>query len=123
MVEDFAPPMVESRSKNYLTMALEEIAQDRIAWGDQDGGLTATPDDGLDVLLGVTGGIAAYRAAELVRLLVRDGLGVQVVLTPAARRFVGETTFAGLSRRPVLTDRVAAAVRSTRTSTPPAPRA
>lgn len=31
--EDYAPPMVESWSKNYLTMALEEVAQDRIAWG------------------------------------------------------------------------------------------
>ena len=58
-----------------------------------------------DVLLGVTGGIAAYRAAELCRLLVKDGLAVQVVMTPAAERFVGETTFAGLSRTPVLTDR------------------
>jgi phosphopantothenoylcysteine decarboxylase/phosphopantothenate--cysteine ligase len=58
-----------------------------------------------DVLLGVTGGIAAYRAAELCRLLVKDGLAVQVVMTPAAERFVGSTTFAGLSRMPVLTDR------------------
>ena len=58
-----------------------------------------------DVLLGVTGGIAAYRAAELCRLLVKDGLAVQVVMTPAAERFVGATTFAGLSRTPVLTDR------------------
>ena len=33
LVEEYAPPMVESRSKNYLTMAFEEIAQDRIAWG------------------------------------------------------------------------------------------
>ena len=49
-----------------------------------------------DVLLGVTGGIAAYRAAELCRLLVKDGLAVQVVMTPAAERFVGSTTFAGL---------------------------
>lgn len=57
-----------------------------------------------DVLLGVTGGIAAYRAAELCRLLVKDGLEVEVVMTPAAERFVGATTFAGLSRRPVLTD-------------------
>ena len=61
----------------------------------------------VDVLLGVTGGIAAYRACELVRLLVRAGLRVQVALTPAAERFVGETTFAGLSRRPVLVDRAA----------------
>jgi phosphopantothenoylcysteine decarboxylase/phosphopantothenate--cysteine ligase len=60
--------------------------------------------EGPDLLLGVTGGIAAYRAAELVRLLVRDGVDVQVVMTPDALRFVGETTFAGLSRRPVLTD-------------------
>ena len=60
---------------------------------------------GVDVLVGVTGGIAAYRACELVRLLVKDGLAVQVVATPAALRFVGETTWAGLSRRPVLTDR------------------
>ena len=47
-----------------------------------------------EVLLGVTGGIAAYRAAELCRLFVKDGLGVQVVMTPAAERFVGATTFA-----------------------------
>jgi phosphopantothenoylcysteine decarboxylase/phosphopantothenate--cysteine ligase len=58
-----------------------------------------------EVLLGVTGGIAAYRAAELVRLLVRAGVDVQVAMTPGAERFVGSTTFAGLSRRPVLTDR------------------
>jgi phosphopantothenoylcysteine decarboxylase/phosphopantothenate--cysteine ligase len=56
----------------------------------------------------VTGGIAAYRACELVRLLVRAGRAVQVVATPAALRFVGETTWAGLSRRPVLVDRPAA---------------
>ena len=35
VLEEYAPPMVESRSKNYLTMALEEIAQDRIAWGSE----------------------------------------------------------------------------------------
>src|SRR4051794_7964537 len=56
------------------------------------------------ILLGVTGGIAAYKSAELVRLLVKAGHDVQVVLTPAAERFVGPTTFAALSRRPALTD-------------------
>jgi phosphopantothenoylcysteine decarboxylase/phosphopantothenate--cysteine ligase len=61
-----------------------------------------------DVLLGVTGGIAAYRACELVRLLMRRGLTVQVAVTRSALRFVGETTFAGLSRRPVLHDRLEA---------------
>ena len=56
------------------------------------------------VLLAVTGGIAAYRACEVVRGLVRAGIPVQVAMTRAARRFVGEQTFAGLSRRHVLTD-------------------
>jgi phosphopantothenoylcysteine decarboxylase/phosphopantothenate--cysteine ligase len=56
------------------------------------------------ILLGVSGGVAAYKSCELVRLLVRAGHEVQVVLTPAAERFVGTTTFAALSRRPVLTE-------------------
>lgn len=56
------------------------------------------------ILLGVTGGIAAYKSAELVRLLIKGGHEVQVVLTAAAERFVGPTTFAALSRRPVLTE-------------------
>ena len=59
---------------------------------------------GPPLLLGVTGGIAAYRACELVRLLVRAGLPVQVAMTPGAGRFVGAETFAALSRRPVLLD-------------------
>ncbi len=63
------------------------------------------PEDGFaPVLLAVTGGITAYRACEVVRGLVRADVGVQVAMTRAARRFVGETTFAGLSRRNVLTD-------------------
>src|ERR671926_121442 len=56
------------------------------------------------ILVGVCGGIAAYKSCELVRLLVKDGHDVQVVQTPDSRRFVGPTTFAALSRRPVLTD-------------------
>ena len=56
------------------------------------------------ILVGVCGGIAAYKSCELVRLLVKDGHEVQVVQTPDSRRFVGPTTFAALSRRPVLTD-------------------
>jgi phosphopantothenoylcysteine decarboxylase/phosphopantothenate--cysteine ligase len=63
--------------------------------------------DGPPVLLGVTGGIAAYRACELVRLLVRAGVGVQVAVTEEAERFVGPETFSALSRRPVLRDRPA----------------
>ena len=59
---------------------------------------------GPPLLLGVTGGIAAYRACELVRLLVREGHPVQVAMTPGAERFVGAETFAALSGRPVLRD-------------------
>jgi phosphopantothenoylcysteine decarboxylase/phosphopantothenate--cysteine ligase len=56
------------------------------------------------ILVGVSGGVAAYKTCELVRLLVRAGRDVQVVMTPAAEGFVGPTTFAALSRRPVLTE-------------------
>jgi phosphopantothenoylcysteine decarboxylase/phosphopantothenate--cysteine ligase len=56
------------------------------------------------VIVGVCGGIAAYKACELVRLLVTAGHEVQVIQTPSAMEFVGPTTFAALSRRPVLTD-------------------
>ena len=56
------------------------------------------------IVLGVTGGIAAYKAAELVRLLVKDGTIVDVVLTAAGAQFVTATTFQALSGRPVLSD-------------------
>lgn len=56
------------------------------------------------IVLGVTGGIAAYKAAELVRLLVKDNVTVDVVLTDAGARFVTSTTFQALSGRPVHTD-------------------
>jgi phosphopantothenoylcysteine decarboxylase / phosphopantothenate---cysteine ligase len=52
------------------------------------------------VLLGVSGGIAAYKAAELTRLLVKAGHEVIPLLTPAAERFVGADTFLALARRP-----------------------
>ena len=56
------------------------------------------------ILLGVTGGIAAYKAAELVRLLVKAGADVRVAMTEAATRFVGATTMQALSGQPVWTD-------------------
>src|SRR5919197_5190501 len=59
---------------------------------------------GTNVLLGVTGGIAAYKAALLVRLLTEFGADVHVVMTPAATRFVGPDTFAALTRHPVHSD-------------------
>ena len=56
------------------------------------------------VVLGVTGGIAAYKAVELLRLLRESGLDVTVVPTDNALRFVGEPTWSALSGRPVATD-------------------
>ena len=56
------------------------------------------------IVLGVTGGIAAYKAAELVRLVVKDDVTVDVVLTAAGAQFVTATTFQALSGRPVLSD-------------------
>jgi phosphopantothenoylcysteine decarboxylase/phosphopantothenate--cysteine ligase len=56
------------------------------------------------LVLGVTGGVAAYKAAELTRLLVKNGIEVQVIMTEAARHFVAPATFQALSGKPVLTD-------------------
>jgi phosphopantothenoylcysteine decarboxylase/phosphopantothenate--cysteine ligase len=58
----------------------------------------------MKVALGVTGGIAAYKAAELVRLLQDRGVRVQVVMTRAAQEFVRPLTFAALSGEKVITD-------------------
>jgi phosphopantothenoylcysteine decarboxylase/phosphopantothenate--cysteine ligase len=55
-------------------------------------------------LVGLTGGIAAYKVAELVRLMVQEGFDVQVVLTEAAARFVGHATFQALTGQPVFSD-------------------
>src|SRR5437763_5752157 len=56
------------------------------------------------LLLGVSGGIAAYKALELVRLATKAGHAVRVVQTPASEQFVGRASFAGLTGAPVLID-------------------
>lgn len=56
---------------------------------------------GKKIIVAVTGSIAAYKAALLVRLLKKAGAEVQVIMTEAAARFVGELTFSNLSQRPV----------------------
>ncbi len=58
---------------------------------------------GKKIILGVTGGIAAYKAAELCRLLVKAGVDVHVAMTAAAQQFVTPLTFQALSGKPVLT--------------------
>jgi phosphopantothenoylcysteine decarboxylase/phosphopantothenate--cysteine ligase len=65
---------------------------------------SSSPLAGRRVLLGVTGGIAAYKACILTRLLTQAGATVQVVMTSSAARFVGSDTFAGLSGRPAYTE-------------------
>jgi len=59
------------------------------------------------ILLGVTGSIAAYKAVELVRLFIKNGDSVQVMMTPAATEFVAPLTFQTLSRNPVYVEQFA----------------
>ena len=92
---DEFPPLVESRSKNYLTMALQEIAEGKIKNTNKNESLLPWPGS----LVGVTGGIAAYKACELTRLLVKAGHEVTPVLTAEAEGFVAARTFEALARR------------------------
>ena len=56
------------------------------------------------ILVGVSGGIAAYKALDLVRLATKAGHAVRVIQTPDAQRFVGAASFSALTGAPVLTD-------------------
>jgi phosphopantothenoylcysteine decarboxylase / phosphopantothenate---cysteine ligase len=56
------------------------------------------------ILLGVSGGISAYKSLELARLATKEGHAVRVLMTPAAQRFVGAASFEGIVGAPVLTD-------------------
>jgi len=59
---------------------------------------------GKRILLGITGGVAAYKAAELTRLLIKAGADVRVAMTEAATRFIGTATMQALSGQPVWSD-------------------
>jgi phosphopantothenoylcysteine decarboxylase/phosphopantothenate--cysteine ligase len=56
------------------------------------------------ILLGVSGGIAAYKALELARLATKEGHALRVLMTPAAQRFIGAASFEGIVGAPVLSD-------------------
>jgi phosphopantothenoylcysteine decarboxylase / phosphopantothenate---cysteine ligase len=56
------------------------------------------------ILLGVSGGISAYKSLELARLATKEGHAVRVLMTPAAKRFIGPASFEGIVGAPVLTD-------------------
>ena len=62
----------------------------------------------MKIALGVSGGIAAYKAAEIIRLLQDRGIHVQVIMTHAAQEFVRPLTFAALSGEKVITNMFAA---------------
>ena len=64
--------------------------------------------NGKHIILGVTGSIAAYKAAYLLRLLVKEGAEVQVVMTPAAKEFITPVTMSALSGKPVASEFFAA---------------
>lgn len=64
----------------------------------------AHPLKGARIVVGVAGGIAAYKAAELVRLFDKAGAQVDVAMTARAQKFIGPMTFQALTRRPVFTD-------------------
>ncbi|HWL09064.1 MAG TPA: flavoprotein [Planctomicrobium sp.] len=56
-----------------------------------------------EILVGVSGGVAAYKTADLVSKLVQQGFGVSVVMSESAHQFIGKTTFEALTNRPVYT--------------------
>lgn len=59
---------------------------------------------GKHIVLGITGGIAAYKSAMLTRLLIKRGAEVQVVMTPAAKEFITPVTFSALTGKPVISE-------------------
>ncbi len=121
------PPQVASVSRKPLSIAFEEISADKITYvrpepGEGEEGEVAEaqaeaeaaptrkqpsrPMAGLTgrrIVLGVTGGIAAYKAVEVCRRLVDLGAHVVPIMTRDAHRFVGETTFSALASEPVHT--------------------
>ena len=62
------------------------------------------PLNGKHIVLGITGSIAAYKAAYLVRLFIKKGAEVQVVMTPAAKEFITPLTLSTLTRKPVVSE-------------------
>ena len=64
----------------------------------------ASPLKGKHIVLGITGGIAAYKSASLLRLFIKAGAEVQVVMTPSAKEFITPVTMSALSGKPVISE-------------------
>ena len=78
---------------------------DSVSWLlDSEISLIMKPLEGKEIILGVSGGIAVYKAVDILRHLTRDGAGVTVVMTGHAQEFVTPLTFQVLSRNPVYSD-------------------
>ncbi len=60
--------------------------------------------EGKNIMLGITGSIAAYKAAILLRLLIKEGAEVQVVITEAGKQFITPVTLSALSGKPVISE-------------------
>ena len=60
--------------------------------------------NGKHIILGITGGIAAYKSAVLLRLMIKAGAEVQVVMTPSAKEFITPVTLSALSGKPVVSE-------------------
>ena len=60
--------------------------------------------EGKKIVLGITGSIAAYKACNIIRLLVKAGAEVQVVITPAGKEFITPITLSALTQKPVISD-------------------
>lgn len=59
---------------------------------------------GKHIVLGITGGIAAYKSASLIRLLIKKGAEVQVVITPSGKEFITPVTLSALTGKPVISE-------------------
>ena len=122
-----ARPLVDDKVANKMEIVIQEILQDKIyldaqmnvqVTGAVTGGVpevdfrTAVSElytmKGREVLIAVTGGIAAYKTAALVSQLVQAGAGVSVIMTRSATKLVAPKTFEALSGRPVVTAVLAA---------------
>lgn len=66
--------------------------------------MSSTELQGKHIVLGITGGIAAYKSVSLLRLMVKEGAEVQVVMTPSAREFITPVTLSALSHKPVVSE-------------------
>ena len=63
-----------------------------------------SPVQGKHIILGITGGIAAYKSVVLLRLLIKAGAEVQVVITPNGKEFITPVTLSALSGKPVVSE-------------------